>query len=242
MRLDERFPGDELDREVWYPYYLPHWSSHAASKATYRVLDAELELSIPVDQGLWCSDLHPERLRVSCIQSGNIPWSQPFRDDLEVSEEGTEFRGFLPTYGRVGIRMRGDVTARSMFAFWLSGIEDTPERSGEICVAEIFGSGIERESAEIGIGLHSFRDPGLAEDFTADPMRIDTTRYHDYEVMWRPGSVAFWIDGSPVRQVEQAPDYPVQLMIGVFDFPDRQGDSSHEPRMWVSHVWSEPID
>lgn len=31
--------------------------------------------------------------------------------------------------------VRGSVTERSMFAFWMSGIEDQPERSGEICVA-----------------------------------------------------------------------------------------------------------
>jgi hypothetical protein len=32
--LEERFPGEELDREVWFPYHLPHWSSRAESAAT----------------------------------------------------------------------------------------------------------------------------------------------------------------------------------------------------------------
>ncbi|HEX9643721.1 MAG TPA: hypothetical protein VGC11_06975 [Acidimicrobiia bacterium] len=68
--LDERFGGDELDRDVWLPYYLPHWSSRAASAATYQVGGGELRLSIPVDHGLWCPDLHEEPLRVSAIQTG----------------------------------------------------------------------------------------------------------------------------------------------------------------------------
>jgi hypothetical protein len=34
---------------------------------------------------------------------------------------------------------RAVVSPRSMVAFWMSGIEDTPERSGEICVMEVFG-------------------------------------------------------------------------------------------------------
>ena len=34
--LDEQFDGNELDPAVWLPYYLPHWSSRAASAATGR--------------------------------------------------------------------------------------------------------------------------------------------------------------------------------------------------------------
>ena len=70
--LDERFDGDALDPDVWFPYYLPHWSSRAESAASYEVRDGELHLTIPVDQGLWCADVHDEPLRVSCIQSGSF--------------------------------------------------------------------------------------------------------------------------------------------------------------------------
>jgi hypothetical protein len=40
-----------------------------------------------------------------------------------------------------------------------------------------------------------------------------------YAADWRPGRVDFLIDGDHVRTVDQAPDYPMQMMIGVFDFP-----------------------
>jgi len=39
--------------------------------------------------------------------------------------------------------------------------------------------------------------------------------------------------------VELAPDYPMQMMIGVFDFPDRPGASAyaeHVPLLVVDHV------
>ena len=41
-----------------------------------------------------------------------------------------------------------------------------------------------------------------------------------------------------VRRVDQAPDYPVQLEIGVFDFPDKAtGDGRRtRPELVVSHV------
>ena len=38
---------------------------------------------------------------------------------------------------------------------------------------------------------------------------------------WRPGRVDFFVDDVMINTVKQAPDYPMQLILGVFDFPDR---------------------
>jgi len=246
LELEERFTGDTLDPDVWFPYYLPHWSSRARSAATYSLRDGELRLSVPVDQPLWCADLHDEPLRVSCIQSGSFAGplgstvgQQPFQDGLQVREEQPTAWGYTPLYGRIEVRMRGVVTARSMFAFWMSGIEDRPEHSGEICVAEVFGDAVRGGSADVGIGLHRFRDPALVEEFSAGPLAIDVTEFHTYGVDWRPGSLAFTVDGEVVRHLDQAPDYPMQLMIGVFDFPAKAAADDVAvpvPQLVVSHV------
>lgn len=250
-QLDERFSGSELDLDVWFPYYLPHWSSRSQSAATYSLEDSALRLTIPVEQQLWCADLHEEPLRVSCIQSGSFAGplgstigQQPFREGLTVREEQPRLAGYTPQYGQVEVRMRGAITPRSMFAFWMSGFEDRPERSGEICVAEVFGDRVRNNSADIGIGLHRFRDPALREDFSANAYAIDVTEFHVYGVDWRPGSVAFTIDGETVRRLDQAPDYPMQLMIGVFDFPSRAAHNAvhaEVPELVVSHVLGRPV-
>ena len=85
--LDERFAGETLDPQVWFPYYLPHWSSRAESAATWRVHAGALHLNIPPDQPLWCPDLHPEPLRVSCVQTGSFSGPTPMaaRIDSRVS-------------------------------------------------------------------------------------------------------------------------------------------------------------
>lgn len=250
LELDERFDGDGLDLNVWFPYYLPHWSSRSESAATFSVDGGELHLSIPAHQPLWCPDLHDEPLRVSCIQSGSFAGplgsttgQQPFREGLEVREEQPTMWGYTPCYGQTEVRMRGVVSERSMFAFWMSGIEDRPEHSGEICIAEVFGDAVTDESADIGIGLHQFRDPVLVEEFSTLPFRIDVAEFHTYGVDWRPGSLAFILDGEVVRRVGQAPDYPMQLMIGVFDFPARAqpDDEGPVPELVVSHVRSDPL-
>ncbi|MGK5114342.1 MULTISPECIES: glycoside hydrolase family 16 protein [unclassified Geodermatophilus] len=242
--LDERFPGESLDTDVWFPHYLPHWSSRAASAATWRVADGELHLTIPADQPLWCPDLHEEPLRVSCLQTGSSVGQQPFAEGLVVREEHAPFWGYTPRYGHLEVRMRARITGRSMVAFWLSGIEDRPEHSGEICVAEVFGDTVRDGTAAVGTGLHRFRDPRLTEDFGAERLPVDVARFHTYAVDWAPGSLVFSVDGDVVRRVGQAPDYPVQLMLGVFDFPGRAdpGDPAVPvPELVVSSVVGRPL-
>ena len=249
MRLD--FPGSGLDTRVWLPYYLPHWSSRATSAATYRVADGELRLSIPNEQGLWCAGVHDGPLRVSGIQSagfsgpvGSTVGGQPFRDGLLVAEEQPEFWGCTPRYGHLEVRARGMITARSMVAFWLSGIEDTPQHSGEICVMEVFGDAVGPGTAHVGLGLHRFRDPNLTEDFTANPLPIDVAEFHRYAVDWLPGSLTFSVDGDVVKRVDQSPDYPVQLMLAVFDFPDKADPAATAvpvPELIVTEVTVHPV-
>ena len=248
--LDEGFAGSSLDPDVWFPYYLPHWSSRAQSAATYRISANELHLSIPLDQPLWCADTHEVPLRVSCIQTGSYAGrlgstvgQQPFRDGLQVEEEQPEKWGYTPCYGEVEVRMRGEISPRSMFAFWMSGIENEPERSGEICVAEVFGDAVGEGHADVGMGLHAFRDPSLVEEFAVAPLRIDVAEFHTYGVDWRPGSISFSVDGDLVRRLDQAPDYPMQLMIGIFDFPSKAVPEEVKvpiPELVVSHVRGRP--
>jgi hypothetical protein len=249
--LDERFDTGTLDLDVWFPYYLPHWSSRAASAATWSIEHDGLHLTIPADQPSWCSDLHPEPLRLSCIQSasfagplGSAIGPQPFQDGLVVREEQPTMWGYTPCYGRIEATMRGVITDRSMFSFWLSGIEDRPERCGEICVAEIFGDAVSDGHAAVGMGIKAFRDPALTQAFSADPLALDVADPHTYGVDWRSGSLAFDVDGMVVRRLEQAPDYPVQLMIGVFDFPPASstGGDPPVPELVISQVRGHPLD
>jgi beta-glucanase (GH16 family) len=68
---------------------------------------------------------------------------------------------------------------------------------------------------------------------------IDVADFHVYAADWRPGRVDFLIDGEHVKTVHQAPDYPMQMMVAVFDFPDKAGSSpqlDHVPELAVHWV------
>jgi len=244
--FEEGFDGAELDRSVWLPHYLPAWSSRAATAATYDLRDSCLHLTIPADQGLWCEGDHTPPMRVSGIQSGNFSGhvgttvgQQPYRAGLTVREEQETFWGWTPDHGYVEMRARGVVTARSMVAFWMVGLEDQPERSAEICVAEIFGDTVvPGESAAVGMGLHRFRDPVVAEDFQAVRLPIDVRGFHTYAVDWTPHQADFLVDGRLVRSCPRPPTYPMQMMLAVFDFPERStgDDADAVPALVVDHL------
>jgi hypothetical protein len=228
VEFEDDFVGHELDRSRWLPHYLPAWSSLEATAARYTIADSVLELRIDEDQPLWLAGDHAP-LRVSGIQSGNHSGpvgstlaQQTYAPGAEVREQQAEFWGHLPFRQRLVMRARMTLSPRSMAAWWLVGRELAPEESGELCVFEVFGDAVvPGESAAVGSGTHTFRDPELPEDFLAPRIRIDVTQWHEYSVDWTSSGAVFRVDGDVIRSVPVTPGYPLQHMIAVFDFPDR---------------------
>jgi hypothetical protein len=238
IALSEDFDGSELDLEVWVPHYLPQWSSRALSAATYEVAGSELRLTIPPEQGIWCEGDHEPPLRVSGVQSGvfsgpvgSTVGQQPFRDGQLVREEQPARFGWTPRYGRIEVRARMELSPRSMASVWMVGLEQEPWQSGEICVFEAFGEAPEN----VGSGIKPFRDPALSWEFDAPRMDIDVSELHIYGVDWRETGVDFFVDGAHVKTVEQSPAYPMQMMVAVFDFPEK-ADVEHVPLLAVDWI------
>jgi hypothetical protein len=67
--VEDDFAGDRLEPRLWFPHYLPQWSSREASAARYRLGDGVLRLLVEEDQPAWCPDLDGQ-LRVSSLQTG----------------------------------------------------------------------------------------------------------------------------------------------------------------------------
>ncbi|MGC4000366.1 MAG: glycoside hydrolase family 16 protein [Anaeromyxobacter sp.] len=103
------------------------------------------------------------------------------------------------------------------------------------------------------MGVHPFGDPALRDDFQAVPVAIDARELHTYSAEWTPHQVRFFVDDRLVRRVAQSPDYPMQLMLNIYEF--RDGTASPSPpgryprvfevawiRGWrpVSQPWSRP--
>jgi beta-glucanase (GH16 family) len=159
-----------------------------------------------------------------------------------VRESQPTLWGWTPHYGLLEVRARMDLSPRSMAAVWMVGLEDEPPRCAEICVFEVFGEAIETgggvPAAAVGMGVHPFRDPAITDEFAAERVAIDVADFHVYAADWRPGRVDFLVDGQHVKTVHQAPDYPMQMMVAVFDFPAKAASApaDHVPELAVDYV------
>ena len=221
LDFDDRF--ETLDESRWLPFYLPQWSSRAATATRYEVGDG-LTLRIDEDQQPWAPQ-YDGPLRVSNLQTGirsgplgSHDGQLRFKPEVVVSEVQETRALYTPTYGLVEVRSRAIAEPNCMVALWMIGFEQQPHQSGEICVMEIFGSEVETDRAKVGMGIHPWYDPELTEDFEKVELVGDATEPHTYSVEWMPGRTNFYLDEQLVTTSAQAPRYPMQLMLDVYEF------------------------
>jgi hypothetical protein len=224
LEFEDTFDGDDLDRARWLPYYLPHWSSRERSAARYGVGDGLLRLRIEEDQQPWCPELDGD-LRVSSLQTGELAGpvgstlgQHRFSGAAVVREEQPQLRLYTPFYGRIELRARANDDPRTMVALWMIRY-DEPERSSEICVCEIFGREMGADDALVGVGVHPFGDQRIVDDFSKVRVAIDARDFHVYAAEWTPDGVAFFVDEALIKTVNQSPDYPMQLLLNIYEFP-----------------------
>ncbi len=226
--FEDHFDGPDLDPAVWIPSYLPQWSSRAESAAAYELADSCLRLRIPEDHPLWCPDDHPP-LRVSGVQSGvfsgpvgSTVGQQPVRPGAVVRQEQPAWWGWTPQYGRLEVRARATLTPRSMAAWWLVGLEDRPERCAELCVMEGLRRRPRRRPERRGRHGHPpVPRPADGRGLRHPPAGARRRGVPHLRGRLAPDGATFLVDGEEVHRVAVAPDYPVQAMLAVFDFPDR---------------------
>ena len=244
LAVDEQFEGDDLDDTRWFPYYTPHWSSRAATRARYEVSGGTLKLRIDADTPRWSPEFDGD-VRVSHLQTGQFSGpvgsgvgQHRFRRGLVVREAQDEERLWLPHFGVIEARVRGIRHPSAMVALWPIGFEDEPRDCGELCIFEIFGSELDDEGGLVGVGVKPQNDPRLELDFEKVRVDGDLTEFHDYAVEWLPDRVRFFVDGRLVKTVEQAIRYPVQLMLDVYELPtDAPRDLGALPFVFeVAHV------
>lgn len=233
---EDDFAGEALDRSVWLPHYLPMWSSRAATAASYQVNGSQLVLRLPADHPVWLPGEHEPPLRVSGMQSAcrsgpvdSTDGQQEVFVGQRVTQAQPDFRGHLQSRGHLEVTCSMSLGPTSMAALWLCGFQEQPMDCGELCVVEVFGSTVRGgpgPSAEIGVGVKAIRDPRLRDDFAAPRLPLDVRDRHTYSVDWNPEEAVFRVDGAIVRRCANPPAYPLQIMIGVFDFPSPDPEST----------------
>jgi Glycosyl hydrolases family 16 len=224
LEFEDTFASGELSPVRWVPHYLPHWTTPERSAARFDLAGDGLRLRIDRDQPAWRDA--DGGLRVSNLQSGS--WSGPLgssrgqhrhADGLTVVSPQPERRLYTPRAGLVEATLRASIDPTTMLAFWLIGFEaDSSDDSAEICVVELFGDAIGTTTSTVSIGVKAHHDPRMHDDMARIPLELDATTWHTYAAEWTPERVRFYVDDRLVRTVDQGVDYPMQLMVDLFEF------------------------
>jgi hypothetical protein len=224
LELADDFTGPALDPQRWLAHYLPQWTTPERSAARYRLDGDGLQLLIEADQPAWLPE--EDLFRVSHVQTGSFsgPMGSALgqhrhRDGLTVRTPQPTRRLWTPSSGAVEVSVRASPDPTCMLGIWLVGFEESPEQSGEICVAELFGSARRPHGSEVRLGIKAHHDPRLRTDVVDLTLDLDTSEEHTYAARWDAHRTLFYVDDRLVRTVEQGTDYPLQLMVDLFEFP-----------------------
>jgi beta-glucanase (GH16 family) len=74
------------------------------------------------------------------------------------------------------------------------------------------------------MGVHPFDDPEIVDEFSPETVPIDARDFHVYAAEWTPDGIVFLVGGDQVKTVAQSPAYPMQLMLGIYEFPATEGE------------------
>lgn len=220
--LDEDFSRG-VSPQRWVTSYLPHWTTRERAEARYRLVPAGIELKIDADQLDWRPEDAP--MRVSNLQTGSFSGRLGSRrgthrhreDQLVVRTETPQRLLFAPSRGRVEVTLTASGDENCMTACWLIGTEHlSADDSGEICVFEIDADAI-GDTTHARMGVKAHHDPRMTTDMVEMPVPLDAAESHTWTVIWGEGETLIGCEGLLLRRIPQAPDYPLFLMIDLFE-------------------------
>ncbi|WP_394942238.1 glycoside hydrolase family 16 protein [Psychromicrobium sp. YIM B11713] len=235
--FDEDFSAPALLPNRWVDHYLPHWTEPERSIAQYDLDAAGLRLRIDADQPDWRAEDAP--LRVSNLQTGTFSGplgstqgTHRHRPDGLVVRTETPLQLFwAPSEGRVELTVSASKDPGSMLAGWLIGTEHlSAQDSGEICIFEIDAEAVATEETRVRSGIKAHSDPRLQTDMITSTLPIDASEPHTWAVQWSAGCTLIGCDGILLRRLEQAPSYPLFLMIDLFEIGGRTADPEAYPK------------
>lgn len=232
LEFSDDFDQGTLDSSKWLPVYLPQWSSTELSRPQYRFQESSLFLQITKDQKPWNPEFNGD-IRVSNLQTGcfsgplgSKEGQHRFAKGLTVKEAQSPVQLYTPQYGFLEVRMKAVPIPGYLAALWMIGFESHPEQSAEICICEIFGTGMTENTAEVGYGVHPFSDPHITDEFYVDTLPINAAEFHTYAIDWTPTHIDFFVDGVKIRTIHQSPNYPMQFMLNLYELPHQINEQS----------------
>nr|WP_235483266.1 hypothetical protein [Leifsonia sp. Leaf325] len=123
-----------------------------------------------------------------------------------------------------------------MVAAWLVGAENlSTQHSGEICIFEIDAATISPDETRVRCGVKAHGDDSLVTDMVEVIVPVDASRPHTWSVIWGPEGMVIGCEGVVVWRSPQAPNYPMTLMLDLFEIGARSTTAEAYPKTAFVH-------
>lgn len=239
--FDEHFSGPTLNTDRWVAHYLPQWTTPERSCARYDSTPAGLRLRIDSDQPDWRPEDAP--LRVSNIQTaafsgpvGSLRGTHRHRlDGLTVRTDVSTRLLWAPSAGQVDVTITASSDAACMLAAWLVGTEHLDEQDcGEICLFEIDADAVGDRTTRARVGVKAHHDPRLNTNMTEVDVPVGLGQPHTWSARWDEDGVTVACESKVVYNSAQQLNYPLQLMVDLFEIGPGEAASAY-PKTAVVH-------
>jgi hypothetical protein len=118
----------------------------------------------------------------------------------------------------VDVRVTASADPGCMLAVWLVGTEhESPDDSGEVCVAEIDADAVGETSTRVRTGVKAHHDPRLRTEMTEVVVPVGTGRAHWWSARWDASGVVVACEEQVVFTSAQHVRGPLQLMVDLFE-------------------------
>jgi hypothetical protein len=241
--IEDTFGSSTLRTDLWVDGYLPHWTTPERAQARYEMAgESGLRLLITENQLDWRDEDAP--LRVSNLQTGVFSGpvgsdrgTHRHRPDGLVVRTATPRRLlWAPSSGRVDVTVSASTDEGCMLAAWLVGTESvSPDDSGEICIFELDAGAIGHSQSRARCGLKGHGDRSLPTDMDEVTVPLDASLPHTWSVVWGPAGTLIGCEDVVVKRSAVAPDYPLLLMLDLFEIGPRSTNPTAYPKSAMIH-------
>ena len=82
------------------------------------------------------------------------------------------------------------------------------------------------EYAVIGYGVHPFADGNIKDEFYEEKFSINVKEWNTYALKWEEDKITFYLNGNKIKVINQSPDYPMQIMLDLYDIENKKDESN----------------
>lgn len=222
LTAQDEFNETFLDEDLWFKWYMPHWTLRERCEANYELVDGKIELLITPEMQPWDPE-HDNETVISGIQTAEKDELHQWTNYPDINHHEPTVNNHLQKYGYYEIRAKIAKGGGLHSAWWMIGFQqDAPlwEQSIQTAEVDIFEALGRNGTTNLKYNLIRWGDKSLTSSnvLYERPVGFDMSEdFHVYGFDWDETSMRLYIDGQLFAAYDQSVQYPMLTLLGLYE-------------------------